>query len=406
MATDKPERPVRVLFLTYYFPPDLSAGSFRSEALAKALSGSDRPVELDVITTSPNRYSSHRPERMSENYEGVRVRRVELPQYSPGLKGQVLSFFKYAVGARRLVRDSDYDLVVATSSRLMTGCLGAWFARRLNVPLYLDVRDIFVETIDDVFPARPLAPVRWLFARMERWLFNSASRVNLVSEGFLPYFQNRYPWYKYRFFTNGVDEVFAHQAGGLAQDLPMNRSGDIPHILYAGNIGEGQGLESILPELALRLDGRANFTVVGDGGTRQRLQERCKELGAKVKFFDPVPRSELLELYRAADVLFLHLNDLAAFRRVLPSKLFEYAASGRPVLAGVAGYASEFTKEHVIGSEIFAPCNVEAAVGAFEALELKLYDRAEFVEHFARTGIMKRMAEDILDMVPGSRASH
>lgn len=403
MAVDKPEPPVRILFLTYYFPPDLSAGSFRSEALARALSGSDRPVELDVITTSPNRYSSHRPERTSENYEGVRVRRVELPQYSSGLKGQVLCFFRYAVGTRRLVRDSDYDLVVATSSRLMTGCLGAWLARRLNVPLYLDVRDIFVETIDDVFPARPLAPVRWLFARMERWLFNSASRVNLVSEGFLPYFQNRYPWYKYRFFTNGVDEVFAHHAGGLAQDLPVNRSEEIPHIIYAGNIGEGQGLDSILPELALRLDGRANFTVVGDGGARQRLQERCKELGAKVKFLGPVPRSELLELYQAADVLFLHLNDLAAFRRVLPSKLFEYAASGCPVLAGVGGYAAEFIKEYVIGANIFPPCNVEAAAEAFEALELKNYDRRDFIQRFARATIMKRMAEDVIQVLGSSR---
>lgn len=41
-----------------------------------------------------------------------------------------------------------------------------------------------------------------------------------------------------------------------------------------------------------------------------------------------------------------------------------------------------------------------------EALELKFYDRTKFVETFARTGIMKRMAEDVLDIVPDSRASH
>src|SRR6185503_3990510 len=56
----------------------------------------------------------------------------------------------------RLPRGRSYDLVYATSSRLLTAALGGLVARRTNAVLYLDIRDIFVDTINDVLPA-PLA---------------------------------------------------------------------------------------------------------------------------------------------------------------------------------------------------------------------------------------------------------
>ncbi|MFP3500063.1 glycosyltransferase WbuB, partial [Pseudomonas sp. SIMBA_059] len=47
----------RILFLSFYYPPDLSAGSFRAEALVKALLDNvGDHVEIDVVTTQPNRY--------------------------------------------------------------------------------------------------------------------------------------------------------------------------------------------------------------------------------------------------------------------------------------------------------------------------------------------------------------
>ena len=397
MQDAKLQQSVRVLLLTYYFPPDLSAGSFRAEALANALIGSDTRVELDVVTTTPNRYASHRPDVDVLNWEGLSIRRVVLPETAPGLMGHARSFFTFAKGGRSVVPGKQYDVVVATSSRLMTACLGAWLARQYRAPLYLDIRDIFVETIDDVFPSWWLAPARWLFDRLERWPMKAASRTNLVSEGFLPYFRDRYGDQDYRFFTNGVDEEFMHLEGGLDTQLPCQRTGDVPHIVYAGNIGDGQGLDTILPALACRLAGRARFTVIGDGGKQAELRKQSQDMGASIEFLAPLPRTQLIDIYRSADVLFLHLNDLPAFRRVLPSKLFEYAALGKPILAGVSGYAAEFVRENVKGAALFEPCDVEGAVEAFDCLPLQVHDRGEFVARFSRKKIMERLAADIID---------
>jgi glycosyltransferase involved in cell wall biosynthesis len=105
-----------------------------------------------------------------------------------------------------------------------------------------------------------------------------------------------------------------------------------------------------------------------------------------------------MEHYREADILFLHLNDLAAFRKVLPSKLFEYAATGKPVLAGVAGQAADFLRDQVSGAEVFAPCSVEGMALSLEKLLAgpRRFDRGDFCARFRREAIMDQMARDVL----------
>ena len=389
----------RVLLLTYYFPPDLSAGSFRAEALANALIAADPTLQLDVLTTEPNRYERHRP-ASSVVDRGYNVTSVSLPTKRHGILGQIRSFWAFALGVHRHLAIKRYDLVIATSSRLMTACLGAWAASRTDACLYLDVRDIFAETLDDLFPGKLMWPVRRCFSLLERWPMSRADRVNVVSEGFLPYFRSRYTDKDYALFTNGIDEQFVAKNRSLPSFLPYELTGQRPHIVYAGNIGDGQGLEKILPGLALALGEQARMTIVGDGGARARLLHACAEQSVSLNIRDPMPREDLMALYDSADVLFLHLNDYVAFKRVLPSKLFEYAATGKPILAGVAGYARSFIESELTGVAVFSPCNVDEAIDAFQKLLLKMTDRSAFIEKYNRHTIMTCMAKDVISYMP------
>ena len=91
----------------------------------------------------------------------------------------------------------------------------------------------------------------------------------------------------------------------------------------------GQGLEQIVPEAAKKLGEDFMFRIVGDGGAKQDLVKKVQDLGLKnVVFQNPVNRAELVDIYQASDFLFLHLNNYKAFELVLPSKVFEYGASG------------------------------------------------------------------------------
>ncbi|MCH4899127.1 MULTISPECIES: glycosyltransferase family 4 protein [Pseudomonas] len=386
---------MKLLVLSFYYQPDLSAGSFRTTALVKALLDKlPADAHIELITTLPNRYSSFSSEAPElEEHPRLTIRRIALPAHKSGMVDQAKAFLVYARHVRNFARGKHYDLVYATSSRLMTATLGAVIARSKKTPLYLDIRDIFVDTIKDVLSGKMVRFIKPILSLLERFTIKSARKVNLVSAGFLPYFKSRYPDQKYSLFTNGIDDEFLN--------LPIVNTEDnqdrILDVVYAGNFGEGQGLHNIIPQLAKRLEGKVRFKVIGDGGRLAALKDAINASKCNnVDLLSPVKRDELIGVYQSADILFLHLNDYDAFRKVLPSKLFEYAALGKPIWAGIAGYAAEFVTEHIENASVFAPCDVDAAVESFERLTISTTPRAAFIDRFSRANIMRDMAVDVI----------
>lgn len=390
---------MKLLMLSFYFTPDLCAGSFRTQALIDALEPwRSKGLEVDLITTRPNRYASLRAE--AENFEDhgwLRVHRVELPSHKSGMADQALAYLHYVHGVRKLARFKRWDAVFATSSRLMTAALGAHISKRLDVPLYLDIRDLFTDTMADILANSPMQTLMPAFRIIEQRSFNRASRINVVSRGFVPHLQLMGLKAPINVFTNGIDDVF------LETDFSKIRDRSHPPlVVYAGNMGASQELHKIVPQVAKNLSGRVRFRLIGDGGRKDALQAALKSSGlGNVELLPPVPRLSLLDHYREADMLFLHLNGLNAFDKVLPSKLFEYGATAKPILAGVSGHSVDFLRQYMPDVEVFNPLDVNAMTRAVERLieAPPMSSRSQFLELFNRSRIMKSLANDIIEMM-------
>ncbi|MDX2345279.1 MAG: glycosyltransferase family 4 protein [Legionella sp.] len=385
---------MKILVLSFYYPPDLCAGSFRCIALVQALKQLGH--EVQVLTTLPNRYATFDAGAPEEEIkEGVSVRRMALPSHQNGMFDQAKVFLYFARHAARYVKACDCDLVFATSGRLMTAALGAWISKQLNIPLYLDIRDIFVDTIGDVLSPKLTFFLKPFFSCVERLTLSKATRVNLVSKGFETYFKARYPKRSFSYFSNGVDEAFIRPAG-LRVNAPRKRL----TVLYAGNLGEGQGLHIIIPELAKKMEGEIEFKIIGDGGSRLKLLKILDEAACtNVTVLPPVERDALIAAYEEADVLFLHLNDYPAFYKVLPSKIFEYAAMGKPIWAGISGYSETFVREEIKNAAVFYPGDVSGACQVFKTLIFERQSRDAFIQKFERKKMMELMALDVLNVL-------
>lgn len=389
----------RIVYLTFYFEPDLCAGSFRNTPLAGTLArlGANQGVQVDVYTTMPNRYRSWQQDAPAcEERGNLTIHRIPLPAHQSGMVDQMRAFWAYERAARRQVgRAGKPDLVFASSSRLFTAWLGYRLARKWGVPLYLDIRDIFVETMEDVLSSGFIKSlVLPVLRRIEAKTFRYATHINVVSEGFQSYFE-KYPDATYTVFPNGIDPGFLDHS---AHQDRTKETGSPLVTVYAGNIGQGQGLHRIIPETAHRLGDGYEFWIIGDGGARALLEAEVHRLKlSNVIIRDPVDRSQLVSIYRDADVLFLHLNDFAAFRRVLPSKIFELATVDRPILAGVSGYAAEFLRREVPGSMVFEPCDADALTDLLRKIPgTPVPNRSGFLQKYSRSRIDNDMAQSIL----------
>ena len=235
--------------------------------------------------------------------------------------------------------------------------------------------------------AKALLPA---FKSIERYTIRSASAVNLVSGGFVQYFSRYKSPEDLRIFPNGVDSEFLDY-----EFIRTSGRRRRTQILFAGNIGESQGLHKVIPAAARLLHRSHEFLVIGDGGMRAALLESVDGLD-NVNVVNPVERRQLLAIYAETDILFVHLNDYDAFKKVLPSKIFEYAATGKPVLAGLGGYSANFTNENVENAAVFPPCDANGLVEAVGRLSLEHVERTTFINQYSRSRIMAEMANDII----------
>jgi glycosyltransferase involved in cell wall biosynthesis len=395
---------MNIVFLTYYYPPDLSAGSFRSIALAKALSLKMKSNDmLHIITTHPNRYKSYRVDASNvEINDKITIHRISVPSHKSGMFSQSLSFCIYAFYAYKLCTKLKPNFLIGTTGRLMTGVLTWVSSKRLKINYFIDLRDIFSETISDLFSRKNKVLgvfSNYIFSYLDHLVFRSAAGVNVVSEGFYDYFRlkgvNTSNW---TFFPNGVDDEFID-----FHSQSYRKSEEITTILYAGNIGSGQGLETIVPYIAKRLGKKFRFLIIGDGGKTKILKEKIKsEAVSNVEILLPVNRSELLNYYDNADILFLHLNDVPAFRRVLPSKIFEYAAIGKPIVAGLSGYSENFMKTNLPYANVFKSGSIEDAYSSVlkaSTVNVPMDMISKFMQFYSRQSIMNKMASHIFGII-------
>ncbi|AEN65544.1 glycosyl transferase group 1 [Enterobacter soli] len=121
-------------------------------------------------------------------------------------------------------------------------------------------------------------------------------------------------------------DVSEHDALALREQLGLPEDKKI--ILYSGNIGEKQGLESVV-EAAEQLSNHAlTFVIVGQGGGKARLEKMVSERGlTNVKFYPLQPYEALPALLKMGDC-HLVVQKRGAADAVLPSKLTNILAVG------------------------------------------------------------------------------
>lgn len=381
---------MKLLILSFDYAPDVSIGALRTVALVEHLLKMQRKdVKIDLITTMPHGCSHALSTAPKLEYQDqLRIRRIPIPKHRNSILGQAWAFFCYAQQIRKIVRLEQYKVIYASSSRFMMASLAAWLAKPQQATLFLDIRGLFTDTLKDKLPnrvSRYLVPV---LGKMEDWSLTRAHHVNVVSKGFEPYMQTRFPTKTLSCYGHGIDKSVL-QHGFKSADQASEQF----KILYVGKIGEGQGLERIIPQLAKRLEGCAQLTIIGEGDRKIHLEAAIQAAHCtNVELLAPVQTEALMQLYAEADVLFLHLKDSHAFRKMLPAKLFEYAATGKPILAGVVGFAADFIQSEISNAVVFQPFDTQHALKEIANLDFVRHEREAFIQKYHRDTIMQNMA--------------
>lgn len=388
---------MQILFLSFHFDPDLGPVAIRNSLIARALSIHDTVDKINVITTLPNRWGDIATDAPTFERDGnLTIHRVKVGKYRNGVANQALVFAAYARQVIYLTKNNSYDLVYASSSKLATGFLGAYIARNQGALYYLDIRDLFMETINEYYPSNIFKIFFPIFSWINRYSIRNADKINILSEEFSTHIKKINSLVPLSSIPHGVDSQFQ------LINNNYHKNEKCKEILYAGNVGFGQSLETIISAVSQELPTPWRITVIGSGASIEKFKIQTREL-RNVNIEKPIARNDLIKRYQRTDVLLLHLNAISAFKKTLPSKIFEYAATGKPILVGAEGYLLRFIRENKIpGVYTFTPNDASSFFHAFEKIEKHHFDRGDFVKNWSREEKVREMVNDIVSLRLGN----
>lgn len=400
---------MHITFISQYFPPEVNAPANRTYEHAKHWVEAGHDVT--VITGFPNHPDGVIPEEYRgefvrrETIDGIDVLRTWLyATPNAGVVKRVANFVSFATTSTilgRLLTDKP-DVLAATSPQFFVGLAGVALSRLFGVPYVLEIRDLWPESAIELGVIDDPVTINTLEA-LETMMYRAAERIVIVSESFRDHIADRgIPSKDIEFIPNGISPDFLDDHDPVDVDAMHDLDGDFT-VGYVGTHGMAHGLDVVLDAAEQLRDSDANvdFLFVGDGARKNDLVADAERRGLdNVDFLGLQPRETIPSFYNACDICLVPLRDKDVFKTVLPSKMFEIMALGRPMIVSVGGEAQRVIDEGDAGVCI-PPEDVDAMVDAIRDLQTNdtrrqtLANRAkEYVwEEFSRPALAEKYLE-------------
>ena len=355
---------MRLGMVTQWYDPEGGA-AMTFGVIARALHGLGH--EVDVLTGFPNYPAGklhpdyHMSPYMRETRDGVTVYRAPLfVSHDTNAIRRAANYASFGVSSTALslkaLGRSDAVLVVLSPP---FAAFPAMALKRLRgIPFGVQIQDLWPQSVTAggmLSAGRADKAERGIQALCDR-IYRRASFITVTSPGMADVIRNRgVPESKITFVSNWANERNFRplSAPSTAPNLGPRRPFTV---MYAGAMGEVQGLEVVLDAAErLRDNDRVGFLLVGSGVAEAGLKDAVQRRGlTNVTFACPQPAERMAEVLSQGDVQLISLRDLPLFANTLPSKLPATLAAGRPIIGAVGGDAARVVKAANAG-EVVTP---------------------------------------------------
>jgi glycosyltransferase involved in cell wall biosynthesis len=343
---------------------------------------SDKAVELEVLTAKPNYpggkvYDGYRAWNcLRETYKGINVNRIPLwPRGKTGL-GLILNYLSFVfsgiVFGPWLMRGRKFDVIFVYAPSPILQVIPALFLGFLkNCPVVVWVQDLWPESLSATGYV-PNRLVLKLVAMIVRFIYKRSDLILVQSQAFVAPVRELASNTPIEYHPNSVNKSFSVTATEDVQQIE-GMDGVFP-VLFAGNIGQAQGVDVIVEAACLLKDyDDIQFVVMGDGSARQGMLDEVNQRNlVNLHLPGKFPVESMPGFMQQAEVLLVTLSDREIFAATVPSKVQAYMAVGRPIIASLNGEGARLVEE--AGAGLSAPA--EDACALADTI-LKLYQMPE-----------------------------
>ncbi|OAS88207.1 MULTISPECIES: glycosyltransferase family 4 protein [Metabacillus] len=342
----------RVLIISQNFYPEIGSAANRIKNIYVELS--NQGYKVKVLTADPsypnrNIYRKN-PEFWNEDIPDEDIIRIKTKtrKYTRNILNRFLLYIEVLVKLIFTISklDKQYDVIFATSPPIFIGFAGMFAKFRLKKKLILDVRDLWPESLlgVGVFTNKLVLKLSYF---LEQKLYDSAEKIIVNSEGFIPYITSK--------GINKEDIIFIPNS--LTEEelskkpKAATESNETKTIIYTGNLGLAQDLLTLV-ELAEMFQQRSDihFKIIGYGFKKDQVKNLVDEKHlSNIEIIQVKNRKDTLKEVSLADIAYVGLVEKSVFQTVLPGKIIDYMCMQKPIVGNIEGYSKKVIKEAKCG---------------------------------------------------------
>lgn len=291
---------------------------------------------------------------------------------------------------QKIVKEGKYNLVFIKDGEVFDGLLATYIKRRYKIPFVFYLSSS-LEQNWEIFKIDSLKPkfLYYLIAKFTTLVkMHTMHKADLI----LP-------------TTKWCGEELAKKGIPISKMMPYPESADIAAfankdgrnirgkynlgnskvVVYVGTISKARYLSTLIQAFSrVRKErGNAKLLMVGDGTDRGNLERLAEELGmrSEIIFTGQVSHLEVPDFVAAADIGISPVPPLSFYKVNSVTKMFEYMAGGKPVVANEEILEQKEVLEQS-GGGILVPFTPEAFADAI----IELLDNLERATEMGRRG--------------------
>ncbi len=318
---------MHLLLISDYYKPIIKSGAIIIEDLALEFIKQGHRVTVVTFTDLGMKTKT------CSDQDSVTVIRIPSPLRKFGKFGRLIAECLYSTqidwALRKEIKHQDFDGIICYSPSIFYGSAIKKLKERLNVKVYLIIRDIFPKWVVDAGLIKE-GLLFYFFKKIESRLYLYSDYIGIESKQDLDYFYKNADQSKIKVLSNWASEEIE-----FSEDKPPYLSEDKVKILYGGNIGDAQDLYSLIKSIDQDSLEGGEILILGSGNQTEDIKNLIQnEKISDIHYLGEVPRSKYLQFLNHCDIGLVSLNKELKSNN-FPLKMMGYIQLGKPLIASV-----------------------------------------------------------------------
>lgn len=365
--------------------------------------------DVTVLTGKPNYGLGHILEGYEdvkyEEINGVKVHRVNLVPRKKGRFSIIRNYLSFWKNSKKWIRNTKekFDIVYTMSlSPVTVLSAGNLYKKKHNVPHVVHCVDLWPESVLATKAVRKHSLMYLILYIWSKKLYSKVDKVLIGSPSFKEYFDNILKLKK--------NCVFVPQPSIIEDSkeiVPVELNEGF-NIVYSGNIGILQEIEKVPEIMSYVKNENVFFHIIGMGPKSDELIENIPIYGQvrHVLFHGHMKAIEASRFIKAADAVYLSLNNTGYVGKTIPVKMMQYFSFSKPVIGVIEGDAKDIISKTRGGllcdndvNSIANTMDTMVGLSKSELNEMGKSNKAFFKEEFSLEKISKKIENELLQEV-------